>query len=215
MEGAAMSSSQTIEPEQNNKSGICNEFIKYKVGDTLRQLRLSNNMTQKYVARENGLSSGMISLIESNSISASISTLSKLMKFYGLKMSWLFDDKNENVKYEVIRKDERKLLSRILAQNGDCNGNGFFCESLSPMKRKKMQPYIITLSDDIIGDNFYIHYGESFLYVLKGVFELTLGGRQEVLSEGDSVYLDASLEHRFRSKDGSEVTVLVVKMVVP
>lgn len=209
-----MSSSQIIEHKHNNKSGICKEFLEYKVGDTLKQLRLSNNMTQKHVAREIGLSSGMISLIESNSISASITTLSKLMKFYRLNMSWLFNDKNDKMKYEVIRKDERKLVSRILTQNGACNGKGFNCESLSPMKLKKMQPYIITLSDGIIGDNFYIHYGESFLYVLKGVFELTLGGLQEVLREGDSVYLDASLEHRFRSRDGSEVTILVVKMAV-
>ena len=214
MEGVAMTPTYIIEHEKNKKSGICSEFLRYKVGDTLKQLRLSNNMTQKFVARENGLSSGMISLIESNSISASIATLSKLMKFYGLKMSWLFDDKNEKNKYEIIRKDDRKLLSKILTQKGTCNGNGYFCESLSQLNRKKMQPYIVTLSDDIIGDNFYIHYGESFMYVLKGVFELTLDGRKEVLSEGDSVYLDASLEHRFRSKDGSEVTVLVVKMTV-
>lgn len=81
------------------------------------------------------------------------------------------------------------------------------------MKHKKMQPYIINLTDDIVGDNFYMHYREAFMYVLKGVFELTIGDNQVVLTEGDSIYMDASLEHRFRSVNGSEVTVLVVKMV--
>ncbi|MDD2338498.1 MAG: helix-turn-helix domain-containing protein [Geobacteraceae bacterium] len=191
-----------------------NEYTKYKVGENLKQLRLARNMTQKFVASENGLSSGMISLIESNSISASISTLTKLMKFYGVKMSWLFDDNNENKKYQIIRKDERLMISKISNQNMSCN-NGFFCESLSQLKQKKMQPYIITLSDDMVSDNFYIHYGESFMYVLKGAFDLALGGGgRVVLKEGDSVYLDASFEHRFHSKGGSEVTVLVVKAVV-
>ncbi len=208
-----MSSQQPYEIDNKIKRNHSNEYYRYNVGETLKKLRLSNNMTQKFVARENGLSSGMISLIESNSISASISTLSKLMKFYGVKMSWLFDDKNENKNYEIIRKKDRKVLSKILIQNGNCNGNGFYCESLSQMKHKKMQPYIINLSDDIIGDNFYIHYGEAFMYVLKGVFELTIGDNQVVVTEGDSIYMDASLEHRFRSVNGSEVTVLIVKMV--
>jgi len=188
------------------------DFFKYKVGASLKKLRLSNNMTQKFVARENGLSSAMISLIESNSISASIATLSKLMKFYGVKMSWLFEDKDDTQKYDVIRKDDRKLLSGILTQAG--NSSGFFCESLSQMEQRKMQPYIITLSDDIIGFNFFIHYGESFMYVLNGVFQLSLEGRQVLLNEGDSVYLEASLDHSFRSKEGTTVTVLVVKMAV-
>lgn len=191
-----------------------NEYTKHKVGENLKQLRLARNMTQKFVASENGLSSGMISLIESNSISASISTLTKLMKFYGVKMSWLFDDNNENKKYQIIRKNERPMISKISNQNTSSNNNGFFCESLSQLKQKKMQPYVITLSDDMVSDNFYDHYGESFMYVLKGAFDLALGGSRLVLKEGDSVYLDASLEHRFHSKGGSEVTVLVVKAVV-
>lgn len=98
-----MSSQQPYEIDNKIKRNHGNEYYRYNVGETLKKLRLSNNMTQKFVARESGLSSGMISLIESNSISASISTLSKLMKFYGVKMSWLFDDENENKKYEIIR----------------------------------------------------------------------------------------------------------------
>lgn len=196
----------------NDKLVLNNEYMKYNVGETLKNLRLSNNLTQKYVARANGLSPAMISLIERNNISASITTLSKLLKFYGVKMSWLFDENNATSKYEITRKNERKPLSKIFAQYGNCSGNGYFCEALLQIKRKKMQPYIITLSDDIIGDNFFVHYGESFMYVLKGYFELTLGGRPVVLKEGDSIYLDASMEHGFHSKDGSEVTVLVVKM---
>jgi len=206
-----MSSPELIKSEQNMSTRPNDEFFKYKVGDSLKKLRLAKNMTQKFVASENGLSSAMISLIESNSISASITTLSKLMKFYGVKMSWLFEDKKETQKYEIIRKDDRKLLSKIVTQNA--NSNGFSCESLLQMERKKMQPYIITLSNDIVGYNFYLHFGESFMYVLKGVFELSLEGSQIMLREGDCVYLDASLEHKFRAEDGEKVTVLVVKTV--
>ncbi|RQW90010.1 MAG: cupin domain-containing protein [Geobacter sp.] len=47
--------------------------------------------------------------------------------------------------------------------------------------------------------------------MLHGVFELSLEGHEVVLKKGDSIYLDVSLEHGFRSKDGTKVTVLVVK----
>jgi len=191
---------------------INNEYLRYNIGETLKNLRLSNNMTQKYVARANGLSPAMISLIERNSISASITTLSKLIHFYGVKMSWLFDENNVSTAYEIIRRNERKPLSKKVTKNENCRGYGYSCESLLHMKRKKMQPYIITLSNDVIGDNFFVHYGESFMYVLKGDFELTLGDRQMLMAEGDSVYMDPSMEHGFHSRDGSEVVVLVVKM---
>ena len=207
-----MSSGYRMETENKSRQSPCNEYFRYNVGQTLKKLRLSNNMTQKFVASSNGMSSGMISLIESNSISASIPTLAKLMKFYGVKMSWLFDDKNENRKYEIIRKHDRKILSRILTKNASSGENGFLCESLSHMTEKKMRPYIINLSDEIIGDTLDVHFGEVFMYVLKGVFELIIDGSQVVLKEGDSIYMDASLEHRFRSAGGLEVAVLVVRM---
>ena len=212
MRVADMNSLKIAKTANKDKLSICNEYLKYNVGETLKNLRLSSNLTQKHVARANGLSPAMISLIERNNISASIATLSKLLRFYGVKMSWLFDEHNATNKYEIIRKNERKPLSKIYAQNTACSGYGYFCEALLQMKRKKMQPSIITLSDEVVGDNFFVHYGESFMYVLKGNCELTVGGRRVVLEEGDSVYLDASAEHGFHSRDGSEVTVLVVKI---
>lgn len=212
MRDADMNSLKIAKATNQNKVAISNEYLKYNVGETLKNLRLSNNLTQKHVARANGLSPAMISLIERNNISASITTLSKLLKFYGAKMSWLFDENNASSKYEVTRINERKTLSKIFAQNGACGGYSYFCESLLKMKRKKMLPYVFTLSDDVVGENFFVHYGESFMYVLKGNFELTVGCRRVVLTEGDSVYLDASMEHGFHSMDGSEVMVLVIKM---
>jgi len=207
-----MTSLRMIEDDKKCKTSSSNDYFKYNVGETLKNMRLSKNLTQKFVARANGLSPAMISLIESNNISASITTLTKLLKFYGVSMSWLFNDNNVTSRYEIIRKDDRRVLSKISVLNGSRNGNGFCCESLAQMRRKKMHPYIITLSKDIVGDNVYTHFGESFMYVLKGAIELTLGDRQVVIGEGDSAYLDAALEHGFRSRDGSEVMVLVVKM---
>lgn len=185
-----------------------NEYAKYKVGETLRKIRLSNNMTQTFVANENGLSSGMISLIESNNISASIRTLSKLIGFYGLKMSCLFDDRCGTKKFDVDKKGDRKIVEKFKSRDGV--GTGYACESLAfEMKDKRMQPFVFTLSEDMMVEKSFSHDGESFVYVIRGALELFVEDRMLELTEGDSVYLDASMEHRFRTKSGFGATVLM------
>jgi transcriptional regulator with XRE-family HTH domain len=213
MVGDFMALTQRIRSKRLQRHKATNEYVQYRVGETLRKIRLSNNMTQTFVAHENGLSSGMISLIESNNISASIRTLSKLINFYGLKMSCLFEDKSENQKYEVIKKNERRIVEKIQAQNG--KGTGYLCESLAFANNdKRVEPFIFTLSDDLVVEKAFTHDGESFIYVLQGNLEIFVEDHMVELKEGDSMYLDASLEHRFHTKYGSLVTVLLVKRAV-
>ncbi len=206
--GEVMSLSQRSRSKRSRKLAGDNEYAKYQVGETLRRIRLSNNMTQTFVANENGLSSGMISLIESNNISASIRTLSKLIDFYGIKMSCLFEDRCGSIKYEVVKKDTRRVIEKINSR--DDAGTGYTCELLaSDTKDKRMQPFVFTLSDDMEVEKTFIHEGESFVYVMQGTLELFIEETMLELMEGDCVYLEAFLEHRFRTKNGSGVTVFV------
>ncbi|HOI17798.1 MAG TPA: helix-turn-helix transcriptional regulator, partial [Geobacteraceae bacterium] len=61
-----MTSLRMIEDDKKCKTSSSNDYFKYNVGETLKNMRLSKNLTQKFVARANGLSPAMISLIESN-----------------------------------------------------------------------------------------------------------------------------------------------------
>ena len=184
-------------------------MIEYNIGTKLKKLRLSKKLTLQSVAKEIGFSPALISQIENNNVSPPIATLSKLAKFFDIKMSSFFTENDEEPKYEVIRKDERRAVPRVISRGGTAHGYSYESFSFS-MQNKKMEPFLITLSDKIQDNNTYSHEGESFLYVIKGTFELLLDNNQITLEEGDSIYFDTSQEHRFRSKDGSEVTVLEV-----
>jgi transcriptional regulator with XRE-family HTH domain len=184
-------------------------MIEYNIGTKLKKLRLSKKLTLQSVAREIGFSPALISQIENNNVSPPIATLSKLAKFFDIKMSSFFTENDEEPKYEVIRKDERKTVPRVISRGGTAHGYSYESFSFS-MQNKKMEPFLITLSDKIQDNNTYSHEGESFLFVIKGTFELLLDNERITLEEGDSIYFDTSREHRFRSKDGSEVTVLEV-----
>jgi transcriptional regulator with XRE-family HTH domain len=179
-------------------------------GKKLKKLRISRKMTLKTVSEETGLSLAMISRIENENISPSIESLSKMAKFFGVKISSLFIEKEENRKYEITRRDERKTITSVISEKE--SRNGYFFESLSFRKKeKKMEPFLITLSERIQGVNTYRHDGESFIYVIKGAIELLLENRTITLEEGDSVYFDASVEFRLRSKQDTEVIALGIK----
>jgi len=184
-------------------------MIEYNIGAKLKKLRLAKKLTLQTVANEISFSPALISQIENNNVSPPIATLSKLAKFFDIKLSSLFTENGEEPRYEVIRKDERMTVPRVISRGG--TDHGYFYESFSfNMQNKKMEPFLITISEEFHDNNTYSHEGESFLYVINGTFDLLLDGQQIILEEGDSIYFDTSLEHRFRSKDGSEVRILEV-----
>lgn len=184
-------------------------MIQYNIGAKLKKLRLAKKLTLQVVAREIGFSPALISQIENNNVSPPIATLSKLAKFFDVKMTTFFAEDDNTPKYEVVRKNERKVVPTVISRGG--SKHGYFFESFSfRMHNKKMEPFLITLSDTALDSNTYSHEGEAFIYVIKGGFQLLLDGQDITLEEGDSIYFDTSLEHRFRSKDGSEVTILEV-----
>jgi mannose-6-phosphate isomerase-like protein (cupin superfamily) len=73
-----------------------------------------------------------------------------------------------------------------------------------------MEPFIITLNNTISEFTTYSNEGENFLFILKGTAEILLDDEHVVLEEGDSIYFDTTLKHRFLSKDGTEVKILSI-----
>lgn len=184
-------------------------MVEYDIGTKLKKLRLARKLTQQSVAREVGFSAALISQIENNNISPPISTLAKIAKFYSVEMSSLFVDEDEEPRYEIIRKEARKTMPRVISREGTVHG--YYFESFASRKRhKKMAPFLITLYDSKQDANTYNHEGESFLYVIEGEFEMQVEGNKLSLGSGDGIYFDTSLKHRFRSIGGIRATLLEV-----
>jgi transcriptional regulator with XRE-family HTH domain len=181
----------------------------YNVGNKLKILRLAKKLTLRYVADEIGYSPALISQIEHNNVSPPIPTLAKLASFYGVRMSSLFAESDEDIKFEVIRRDERKIISKIVSRAG--SSHTYLYESLAFKKQsRKIEVFVVTFSGKIKASNTYSHGGESFLYVVDGSVVLVQENGRIILNEGDSAYFDASLEHRFCPKEGSGGTILQV-----
>ncbi|RII28752.1 MAG: Cro/Cl family transcriptional regulator [Geobacter sp.] len=181
----------------------------YNIGAKIKKLRLAKKMTLQAVARETGFSPALISQIENNNVSPPIATLSKIAKFFDVKIGLFFNEDEEECRYEVVRKGERKVIPRVISRAGTSQGYSY--ESLSFRKQnKKMEPFFLTVTERTAEENTYSHDGEEFLFIMKGVAEMLLDDERVTLQEGDCVYFDSSMKHRLLSKDGSEVQVLAV-----
>ena len=181
----------------------------FNIGAKIKKLRLAKKMTLQAVARETGFSPALISQIENNNVSPPIATLSKIAKFFDVKIGIFFAGDEEECRYEVVRAHERKAIPRVISRAGTSQGYSY--ESLSFRKQsKKMEPFLLTVSEKALEENTYSHDGEEFLFVMKGTAELLLDDRRITLFEGDCVYFDSALKHRLLSRDGGEVKVLAV-----
>lgn len=181
----------------------------YNIGAKIKKLRLAKKLTLQAVAKETGFSPALISQIENNNVSPPIATLSKIAKFFDVKMSMFFSEEEEECRFEVVRAAERKQIPRVISRAGTSQGYSY--ESLSFRKQnKKMEPFLLTVTEKAMEENTYSHDGEEFLFVMKGEAELILDDNRIVLREGDCVYFDSALKHRLLSPSGEEVKVLAV-----
>ena len=181
----------------------------FNIGFKIKKLRKARKLTLQDVARETGFSPALISQIENNNVSPPIATLSKIARFFDVKMGHFFEEEEEERKYEIVKKNERRVVSRVISKAG--TGHGYTYEALSFRKRnKKMEPFLVTVSERPEEETLYNHDGEEFLLILKGKAEILLDEERIVLEEGDAIYFDSSLRHRLLCFDHEEVQVLAI-----
>ncbi len=183
--------------------------MQFNIGAKIKKLRKARKLTLQDVARETGFSPALISQIENNNVSPPIATLSKIARFFDVKIGTFFDDEEEDRKYEVVRKEERRVVSRVISKSG--SGHGYTYEALSFRKRnKKMEPFMLTVNERPEEETLYNHDGEEFLLILQGKAEILLENERLILEEGDAIYFDSSLRHRMLCVEGEELKVLAV-----
>lgn len=183
--------------------------MEFDIGQKIKSLRKERKLTLQDVAGETGFSPALISQIENNNVSPPIATLSKIARFFDVKMSYFFEEGEGATRYEIVRRDERRVVSRVISKDG--TSHGYTYETLSfHKKNKKMEPFLLTVNERAKEENLYSHEGEEFLLILNGQAEIILDDERFILSEGDAVYFDSTVRHRLLSKDGKIVQVLAV-----
>ncbi len=175
-----------------------------ELGDKIRALRHKQKISIEQLSDMTGLSKGLISQIERDITGPSVASLWKISKALNVTMNYFFDEFEDN---HVVRKDERK---KIMIEKTNRS-----YELLCPNLRKAIEMLWIEIepfkcsTEDLIS-----HEGEECGVVIKGTLRVLSGEKVYDLNEGDSIYLDSTIPHRYVNI-GDKMSVSVWAMVPP
>jgi len=177
------------------------------IGEKIKELRKKQGMSIAELAEKSELSSGLISQIERNIVTPSIVSLWKIARSLQVSVGYFFDEDNQDITNPVVTKNTRK---RIMASN-----NNAIYELLSPDLNRKIEFLYITIKPgDYSSKDFVVHEGEECGIVIKGRLMVKMKDREYILEEGDSIYFDSTIPHKYINI-GDEVCESVWAMTPP
>ncbi len=166
------------------------------IGARLRQLRAQRKLPLQRVAKAVGISVGFLSAIERSHMSASITTLRKLAQFYKSNILEFFNPGESHS--PLVKPKTRKVLEVA---------PGIWMELLA-VGNPVMETHLFRVAPGAGTEESYTHEGEEFLYVLRGVFAISLEEEEYRLKPGDSFYFQSTTPHRWSNPGKSEAHIL-------
>ncbi len=168
------------------------------IGMRLRQMRTRRGLSLTQVAKAVGISVGFLSALERSHMSASVSTLRKLARFYKTNILDFFDPMENSS--PLVAADKRKTLEA---------GPGV-CMELLAGGNTVMEPHLFRISPRAGSGESYTHDGEEFLFVLRGELRISVAEVEYRLKPGDSFYFESATPHRWYNPGRTETRVLWV-----
>ena len=165
--------------------------IEARIGETARELRKSLGLTVAELAAAAGISTGMLSKIETGSTSASLSTLSALAQSLNVPMSQLFveDDARRDCSY--VKRGAGVRIER----RGTKSGHLYDLLGHSLAGDVAVEPYLITLRRGAEPYPNFSHAGVEFIYMLSGSVQYRHADGLYLLEPGDALFFDAAGRH--------------------
>ncbi len=157
------------------------------IGAKIREARLRNKLTIKYVAEHANLTKSFISQLENGKITPSLKSLLAITGALNITLGSFFN--SETISNEpVVRSGERKAIStksgvRILLLTPDLNDR--LVEFLFVIYEKEATSGIM-----------HSHRGQECGIVLKGKLEVRANRQTYVLNAGDSISLNSDVPHQ-------------------
>jgi transcriptional regulator with XRE-family HTH domain len=160
------------------------------IGKRIRSMRLKQATTLEQLALRTNLSKSLLSKIENGKVSSPVSTLFTIAKALNTKITYFFNDRDENLPIILVGKNERRQFHRINARFG------YTYEALGYKRKEKlMEPFILYMDKKTAKNVTFSHPGEEILFMLEGTWEFKHGDQKLTLKKGDCIYFDASIPH--------------------
>lgn len=170
------------------------------VGARLRTIRTSFGLSQRELARRAGVTNGLISLIEQNRVSPSVSSLKKVLDGLPMSLAEFFTLDPDAPPQSFFGADEllelgnKQVSLRLVA-----------AQRPGRMLTVLHERYAVGAAT---GEEMLVHRGEEAGVVVRGHIELTVGAATRVLGPGEAYYFTSSLPHSFRNVGPGECEII-------
>lgn len=175
-----------------------------RLGARVRELRRGRELTLEELAERSGVSRAMISKLERGEKNPTLVVAAKLAEGFGVTLSQLvgMEEQREVV---VVHRDRR-----IVMRDPE---TGFERQLLSPSFGGRGIEFIRNvIPEGSTSGEFPPHRRgvEEYIVVEKGRLKALIGGEEHVLEEGDAVYFEADVTHRFDNVGADECSYYLV-----
>jgi DNA-binding XRE family transcriptional regulator/uncharacterized RmlC-like cupin family protein len=180
-----------LETGSNAPSSTSRRTVEEAVGIRVHALRKRLDMTVAELARQAGLSVGMLSKIENGATSPSLSTLQALADACNVPISSLFAEHEEARDCSYVPRGRGVTIDR----RGTKAGHQYELLGHSLRGEVVVEPYLITLSKEAQPYANFRHAGVEFIYMLSGGIAYRHADKIYDLAPGDALFFDAGAPH--------------------
>ena len=188
-----------------NKGGSGSD---YRIGPKLKHARLLKGLTLRELAGLVDCSESMLSKLENERLTPSISFLHRLASTLDTSIAELFAE-NDHLSGPV-HHFPADLRARIV-EDGETGHEGAWFERIIPVaKSGLLQANILNIPPGVRSDVDVQHVGEELGYLIEGELEVIVDGRTYVMKPGDLLFFPSSLPHGYENKQDKFVRILWV-----
>jgi transcriptional regulator with XRE-family HTH domain len=177
--------------DRKESTGVVEAVSSGRLGGRARELRREKRMTLEGLAERSGVSRAMLSKVERGEKNPTLVVAAKLAEGLGVPLSRLLgvEERREVV---VTPRDRRPVMRDP--------ETGFERQLLSPNFAGRGVEFVRSVvPEGSTSGEFPPHRRgvEEYIVVEKGRLRAVLAGEEYILEEGDSLYFEADVAHRF------------------
>lgn len=166
--------------------------IKITLSKNIRKLRKNKGISLRKLSEIVELSPSYISQIEQGKVSPSLSSLNKIAQALQSSIGELVGEVEFIENHEIVKIDDNNMKEIGIGRKM------FFLTKHSQFKL--MEPALVSLDKNATsGEDPSRHFGQEFIYILKGSLDITIDGSTFSLRKGNCIYFDSSLLHTFKN----------------
>ena len=183
---------------------MIDEVSSGRLGARVRDLRQERRLTLEALAERSGVSRAMISKIERGEKNPTLVVAARLSEGFGISLSQLvgMEERREVV---VVPKERRMVMKDP--------ETGFERQLLSPSFGRRGVEFIRNVvPEGSASGEFPAHKKgvQEYIVIERGELRAILGGEEYLLEEGDSIYFEADVGHRFDNAGEGECSYYLV-----